>query len=117
MPDANATSCTLSPAEIIAAAAKWGRTHGRLWASLEGVREAVLAGQEVDWCDWPEVFWDDIGVSTEDMLPLLSEELQQAGEHAAWAAAKAEGERCCRELTEEELLDLIDEEFAGDQGE
>lgn len=66
----------------------WGTQHGRLLATDCEIREAVLAGREVDWFEYPPMMWDSIG---------FSEEVRIQAEDAAWCAAQAEalGHRVC----------------------
>lgn len=112
--DTNANTIVISPERILELAREWGTHHGRLWATDLEVREAVLAGIEVDWFDCPDFMWQGIGINLED-LDQLSLELRIEAENAAGCAAQAEGERCSR-MPEDEFRDLIcaDELFDDD---
>lgn len=104
-----------SPEQILEAARRWGVNHGRLLATDSEVREAVLEGRWVDWCEWPDLMWETIGLGAEEDISQLPLELRIEAENAAGCAAQAEGERCSR-LPEEEFRDLVGEDafFDGD---
>lgn len=97
---------TIPPDLILRAARDWGTQHGRLLATDLEIREAVLAGVEVDWFEFPSMLWEGIG---------LTEEVRIAAEDATWAAAQKEGERCSR-MPEQEFRDLVGEDALFDGG-
>ena len=107
-------SSTLTPAQIIAAARDWGANHGRLIATDDDIRAAVLADdQGIDWFDFPSLLWNGITVWIQgcDLASLdpdeLDPELVAAAEAAAEEAAREEGERVVKTMTLDELLALI----------
>lgn len=118
--DTNPSSSNPTPAEIIAAARDWGAMHGRLLATDDDIRQAVLADDDgIDWLDYPDLMWDGITVWIQgcDLASLdpdeLDSDLVAAAEAAAEEAAREEGERVIVSMTRDELLALI----MGDQPE
>jgi hypothetical protein len=94
--------------KLIEEAAAWGLLHGRLLAIVPDIRAAVLAGERVEWLDYPDLLWEALGISPDDDLPQqFARAIVIAVQTAASSAAREEGERVIKELTEQQLLDLI----------
>lgn len=96
----------LANAEAILHAAKeWAVFHARFLSTDDDIRTAIQAGEEFEWLEYAEAMWDDLNIDLEE-AGLEDEEFLVRVEEAARAAAKEEGERCCRELSLDEVLDL-----------
>jgi len=90
---------------VLVAAREWGVFHGRFLATDGDIREAIQAEEEFEWFEYTEAMWDDFGIDLE-AAGLEDEAFLLRVEEAARSAAKEEGERCCRELTLDQVLDL-----------
>ncbi len=79
--------------------------HARFWSTDEEIRLAVQAHEEFEWLEDPIQMWDHLNIDLEE-AGLEDEAFLVKVEEVARAAAKEEGERCCRELTLDQVLDL-----------